>query len=128
MVKRIFKICVFMVILLFFVYLRVLIGQYREFKKAEEAYANLNFKDAVVYYETAILFYTPVSPYLDKAIERMFEIALKYEQKGEYDYALDVYENLRSSLYATKSFYQPYPHVISACDRKISELLGKAKK
>lgn len=128
MVKKILKVCSFLLFLLFLVYLRVFIGQYKEFKKAEEAYANLNFKDAIVYYETAILFYTPLSPYLDKSIERMFEIALKYEQNGRYDYALDVYENLRSSLYATRSFYQPYPHVISVCDRKISELLGKIKK
>ncbi len=114
--------------ILFLVYLRVLIGQYKEYKKAEDAYSKLNFKDAVVYYETAILFYTPISPYIDKSIERMFEIALKYEQNQQYEYALDVYENLRSSLYATKSFYQPYSHVISTCDKKISELLGKIKK
>lgn len=128
MVKKILRIFVFCIFILFLVYLRIFIGQYNEFKKAEKAYADLNFKDAVVYYETAILFYTPISPYIDKSIERMFEIALKYEQNQQYDYALDVYENLRSSLYATKSFYQPYPHIIQACDRKISELLGKIKK
>jgi hypothetical protein len=128
MVRKILKIFAIVIFILFLVYLRVFIGQYKEFKKGEEAYSNLNFKDAVVYYETAILFYTPFSPYLDRSIERMFEIALKYEQNEQFEYALDVYENLRSSLYATRSFYQPYPHVIEACDNKISELLGKIKK
>jgi tetratricopeptide (TPR) repeat protein len=123
MVKQILKIVVLVLIIIVMVYLKLFINQYREFNRGEEAYSKKNFKDAVVYYETSIQFYTPFSSNIKKAIQRMFEIASIYEQEGNYEYALDVYENLRSALYATKSFYQPYSDVINRCDKKITELL-----
>lgn len=127
MVKKFIKFFIFALFLVFLIYIRVFISQYREYKKAEEFYNQNNFKNAVVYYETAIQFYTPLSPYIEKSINRLIEIGIRYEQNQQYEYALDVYENLRSALYATKSFYQPYSNVIHECDRKISFLLRMIK-
>ncbi len=123
MVKQIFKMVILALVILVMVYFKLFINQYREFNRGEEAYNKKHFKDAVVYYETSIQYYTPFGSNIEKAIQRMFEIASIYEQEGKYEYALDVYENLRSALYATKSFYQPYSDVISRCDEKITELL-----
>lgn len=113
------------IIIIAAIFFKVFISQYKEFKRAESAFSQQNYKDATVSYETTILFYTPNSPYIEKSIERMLFIASQYEQKNDIKMALDVYENLRSSLYAVRSFYQPYPEIIKQCDSKMAELLRK---
>jgi len=124
-VKKILKVLLVVVIILFAVFVRVFIYQVGEFKKAEKAFAENNFKDAITYYDTTLHMYTPFSPYIKISIDRMLLIAEKFEKDNNYQWALNTYENLRSALYATKSFYLPYEEVVTLCDKKISELLTK---
>ncbi len=125
MVKKAIKVLVVIFVLLLVVFIRVFVYQLGEFKKAEKAFAENNLKDAITYYDTTLHMYTPFSPYIKTAIERMLYIADKFERENNYKWALNTYETLRSAIYATKSFYLPYGEVVALCDKKISELLTK---
>lgn len=125
MVRKTAKVVAVVLFVFFLIFLRTFIYQYEEFKKGEKEYSAKNYKDASVYFETAIHMYTPKSPFIERSINRMLEIAKNFEQNGEYRFALITYEDLRSALYAVKSFYLPYPEVIALCDTKISELSKK---
>lgn len=127
MVRKLAKIAGIVGIIILMVFLRVFIQQYREFKKGEDAFNARDYKNASTHYETAIHMYTPKSPFIDKSINRMLDIANDFEKKNEYRWALITYENLRSSLYSVKSFYLPYPEVIALCDSKIAELVKKTE-
>lgn len=127
MVKKLTKLALIVTIIIVMIFLRVFIQQYKEFKKGETAFSALNYKEASVYYESAIHMYTPKSPFIEGSVNRMLTIAQDFEKKGEYRWALVTYENLRSSLYSVKSFYLPYPEVIALCDSKIAELVKKTE-
>lgn len=127
MVKNIVKLVGIIGIIVLMIFLRVFVQQYREFKKGEDAFKANNFKDATTHYESAIHMYTPKSPFIEQSVKRMLDIASDFEKKNEYRWALITYENLRSSLYAVKSFYLPYPETISFCDSKIAELVKKTE-
>lgn len=125
MVKRILKVLAIFVFILSAVYIRVLVYQVNEFKKAERAFNEKNYKEAISYYDTTLHMYTPFSPYIEKSINRLIEIATLFEKESNYSWALNSYENLRSALYASQSFYTPYKEIIDLCDKKIAELLPK---
>lgn len=125
MVKKALKVLIVIVVILLAVYVRVFIYQLGEFKKAEKAYMEKNYKDAITYYDTTLHMYTPFSPYIRISIDRMIEIANQFEKENNYKWALNAYENLRSAIYASKSFYLPNKEIVELCDKKISELLSK---
>ncbi|MCX7991164.1 MAG: hypothetical protein N2999_03875 [Proteobacteria bacterium] len=128
MVKIGLKILAVIVVILLAVYIRVFIYQIGEFKKAEKAYNEKNYKDAITYYDTTLHMYTPFSPYINKSIGRMIEIANQFEKENNYNWALNTYENLRSAIYSTQSFYLPNRDIVELCDKKIAELLTKIPK
>jgi len=127
MVKKVLKAVAILALLIFLIFLRVFIHQYKEFKKGEAAFSSKDYKEASTHYETALHMYTPLSPYIEQSKNRMLEIAKIYEQNNEYRWALITYEDLRSSLYSVKSFYLPYPEVVALCDSKIAELIKKVE-
>lgn len=128
MVRLGLKIFLVVLVILILIYIRVFIYQIGEFKKAEKAYSEKKYKEAITYYDTTLHMYTPFSPYIEKSIERMLFIANNFEQEANYEWALNTYETLRSAIYATESFYLPNKDIIVLCDRKISELLSKIPK
>lgn len=128
MVKISLKVAIVISVILIAVYIRVFIYQIGEFRKAEKAYNEKNYKDAITYYDTTLHMYTPFSPYIKKSIDRMLDIANQFEKENNYEWALNTYENLRSAIYSTKSFYLPNKETVSLCDKKISELLTKIPK
>ena len=93
------------------------------FKEAEEFYSQGEYLKAITSYETAIHAYVPWSSKIKQSAQRLWEIGNMYEEKGEADYALIAYRSLRSSFYAVRSFYQPYPEWIAKCDEKIPPLM-----
>lgn len=103
---------------------RTYYSQWKQFNIGEEAFRKGNMRDAVTGYESAIHMYTPGSSMVKKSIDRLWEIGDMFERRNEYDWALLSYRSLRSSLYAVRSFYTPYPEWIERCDKKIAHILA----
>jgi hypothetical protein len=97
--------------------------QWRQFNKGERAFAGKDVIAAIDGYESSIHMYTPFSPLVDRSAERLWEITLVCEAKGDTETALIACRSLRSSFYAVAGLYQPGREWIARCDVKIAELV-----
>lgn len=103
---------------------RTYYSQWKQFDIGEEAFKKGNMRDAITGYESAIHMYTPGSGMVKTSIERLWQIGEIFERQNQNDWALLAYRSLRSSLYAVRSFYTPYPEWIERCNRKIAQILA----
>jgi hypothetical protein len=97
--------------------------QWRQFNKGEQALGAHDPIAAIASYEAAIHMYTPGSPLVGRAAEKLWETGRRLEASGDLERALIAYRALRSSFYATRSLYQPGTEWIARCDAKIDELV-----
>ncbi len=96
-----------------------------QFREGEAFYEHNDYLKAITAYETAIHAYTPFNSMIPKAAERLWDIGMMYEQKGEFDAALIALRSLRSSFYAVRSLYTPYPEWIEKTEKRIPEIIEK---
>ena len=108
--------------------------QRKEFFRAEDYYQKFTNetvgekKDeyairSITHYDSAIHMYTPWSSKIAASAERLAAIGNYYADIQDYDIALNAYRSLRSSFYATRSTYQPYPGTIKTAESRIAELV-----
>ncbi|MFH0926734.1 MAG: hypothetical protein V1872_14070 [bacterium] len=112
-------------IMFLMVFIRVFYGCITEFKKAEKSFQDKNYKDAIMYYDAAIHWYTPFNKYVARSAERLWETGGILEAQGDNRLAIEAYRAIRSSFYAARSFYTPYPGWIKRCDDKISTMMAR---
>ncbi len=101
-------------------------GSY-QYKLGEKAFKVGDYKDAIADYSTAVRMYTPFAGYVPASLERMWSIGEGYEKSGQYDWALIAYREVRSSIYAIRSFYTPYEEWIGRSDERIERVLAFQK-
>ncbi len=101
---------------------RVFYLQRSHFMDAEKYYSEANWKLAIREYDTAMHFYTPWSPYIQKSAERLWQIGEMFEKQDRLDWANIAYSSIRSSFYASRSLYTPGKDWINKCDDKIADL------
>jgi hypothetical protein len=94
-------------------------------RHGEAAYQSGKPKEAIMHYERAIKWYTPLSPWVRLAVERLWDIGTQAEASDDVSLALQAYQGLRSSLYAVQSFYLPYWHWIAKSEAKIAALMAR---
>ncbi len=110
------KIVFVVVLVMFFLVMRAFISQYDLIEKAKRVE---NPVSAVKYYERALLFYVPFSPFNKEAIEGILD---RCKTLKESEHKLYCYETLRSSLYQIRNFYIPYKYEIKTLNPLIAEL------
>lgn len=103
---------------------RVLTASHAELTSAESYYAKGDVDAAVVHFRRAAKWYAPASPYPPKALERLGEIALAAESRGDTDLALASWRAIRGAILSTRSFYTPFPSVLDAANRRIASLMA----
>lgn len=64
--------------------------------------------EALARYDRAMRWYLPFNPHSRKALEAVWEMALKWEEEGESDLALQAYRDLRGGIQGARSLYIPY--------------------
>lgn len=95
-----------------------------ETRRGDLAYQQSNLNQAIIHYERAIKWYTPVSHSVRHAVERLWEIGNKAEKRNESALALEAYRSLRGSLYAIEGFNRPYQKWIVKAEGKIASLMA----
>ena len=105
--------------------IRVFIGAYTEFHRAEALLKEGKKEDAIFHYERAIHWYIPLAGFAEASAMRLIKIAEEAEENGDIDNALFVYQVLRSAFYSVRSFYIPGKEWIKICDEKIALLFAK---
>jgi hypothetical protein len=98
--------------------------QWSQFSRGEKALAAGDQINAIAGFESAIHMYTPFSPLVEKAAEKLWLVGRELESRGDTEKALIAYRALRSSFYATHGLFKPGMKWIVSCDEKI-KLLAK---
>lgn len=96
--------------------------QWTHYQKGEKAFAAGDAIGAVAGYESAIHMYTPASPLVGKAAEKLWIVGQTFEGRGDPERALIAYRSLRSSFYSIRGLFQPGREWIQRCDAKIPPL------
>ena len=99
--------------------------QWSQFSKGEQAEKTGDFIQAMAGYESAIHMYTPFSPLVTTAAERLWRMAEGAEKRGDKERALITYRALRSSFYSATWLLQPGEEWIRRCDERITVLVNK---
>src|SRR5262245_45193771 len=99
----------------------------QEFAIGEDAYTRGAYNVAITHYGRAIKWYTPFSTTVRHAVERLWQLGIEAETRGDWPLALEAYQALRASLYAVQSFYLPYQSWIPKSEERIAPLLAKTK-
>ncbi len=94
-------------------------------REGQEFLSEGKLMEAITCFESAAHAYTPFNSHVVDALNRLWEIGERYEREkpDEPEYALVAFRSLRSSIYATRSFYTPHKHWIPRCDEKIKNLV-----
>lgn len=114
--------CIF--ILSSLVVAKVYVSSRKEFKIAEIAFSEGNYRTAITHYERAMLWYLPVGGYVEVSAEQLWNIAETLEEKDKI-LSLEAYRSLRSAFYATRSFYTPGQAWIDRANPKIAALMAE---
>ena len=121
------RIVVLLVAFVVILYAKVAYNAGQDFALGENAYTHGEYKRAITHYERTIKWYTPLSTAVQRAVERLWQLGTEAEARGEISLALEVYQTLRSSLYAVQSFYIPYQSWIPKSEGRIAPLLAKSQ-
>ena len=113
------------VLLLFFgiAYARAIHGSRESFFAAQEAIAQSRMSDAVYYLKTSASWQAPLNPYVEKAHDRLWQIARKAELENDRGLALESYRAIRSSILASRSFTTPRASTLKDANERISVLM-----
>jgi hypothetical protein len=100
-------------------------------KSRQEFYLGLDAREqgkldeAALYFQRAILWYTPGSSFVYQAAKALWQISIEAEGAGQTEKALSGYRALRSAFYACRSLYVPGKEWIERCDQKIARLMAE---
>jgi hypothetical protein len=111
-----------LVVIMALVWVRTCSLQRHHYVEAERYTSESNRKLAIREYDAAMHFYTPLSPYIEKSARQLWSLGEKSEKEGRPDWALIAYSSIRSSFYASRSFFTPGKEWIGRCDEKIADL------
>jgi len=98
------------------------VTQYRQwvqYCRGKDAEAAKNPIIAIAGYESAIHMYTPGSPLVERAAQALWNMGLSFEAQKDTERALIAFRALRSSFYASRSFFLPGQKWIGRCNEKI---------
>ncbi len=101
---------------------RVFYLQRSHFLQAEGYLKDGNQKLALREYDTAMHFYLPFSPYIERSAERLWQMGEAFEKEGRHEWAHSAYSSIRSSFYASRWLFTPGRDWIEKCDEKIADL------
>lgn len=102
--------------------------QWSQYAKGEAAEKAGDLNGALSAYEAAIHMYTPFSPLVTSAAERLWKLAEDAQRTGDTQRALITYRALRSSFYSATWLLQPGEKWIKQCDERIAALLATQEK
>jgi len=106
------------------VWVRAFFGSMRAYQRAEAHLVENQQIKAITFFDRSIHWYTPLNPYVQRSAERLWQISMEAEQKGDIHLALIATRTIRRGFYSAKSFYTPGKYWIRKSDLRIKELIG----
>ncbi len=119
---KIKEISLIALILLLMVFIRIFIGSFLEYSKANDLKVQGKYDFAVIHYTRAVRWYTPFNPFVKKSLKELSLIASEYEKNNDHINALHTWEDLRSAIYSVRSFYTPFKDYIKISNDRIANI------
>lgn len=101
--------------------------QQRCFLRGEEHWSGQDYLIALHDYEATIRFYTPFSKNVETSVARLLWIANHYRECDMTDESLMAYRALKTSLYAIRSFYEPFKTARDLAERNEKTLITRKR-
>ena len=121
--SRKFLLFVFLLILL--IILRVFYDEWENYQKGMSFLKQGKKITAVSYFAFSADSYIPYSPIFSKSVKTLEVMGDNFLKQGKLYEAMYVYENLRSSLLQSKSFYVPLKEKIENLNIKLADIKAK---
>jgi hypothetical protein len=80
---------------------------------------------AVRQWRRAARWYLPLAPHVESAYDKLRDLALSAEERGDTMVAVSAWTGIRSSVRATRSFYTPYSERLDEADAHIAKLMAQ---
>ena len=123
-VKMTCMILALIAVLLIIVWARAFYGSMQAYQKGETYLEERRYVKAVTFFDRSIHWYTPFNPYVRKSAERLWEIGLIAERKGDIKLALIAFRTIRRGFYAASNFITPGKNWIEKSESKIDALVA----
>lgn len=104
---------------------RVWLASRAAFERAEGLEAEGENGLAALSYREAITWYFPGNDHVTRAIERMWSLADEARSAGDLVGARIIIGDLRASLFAIRTFYQPHRHELKLANERLARLLAE---
>ncbi len=116
---------VFLVLLVFLslIILRIYLGSKEFYRKGKFFERKGDYIVASSFYERSARLYFPKNLYAERSLKRLFDIAKRFYDMGDYRASLNVYRRIRSTLYVCGL----HPELIAELDLKISKIFPLVK-
>ena len=111
--------CLVVIIL---VWVRAFYGSMQAYKEAERYLEKDEYIRSITFFDRSIHWYTPFNPYIAKSAQRLWEICLQAEQRGDIQLSLIAARTIRRGFLGARSFYVPGKDWIRRCDEKVASL------
>jgi hypothetical protein len=82
---------------------------------------------AIRWWRRAARWYVPLAPHVDKAYQRMEALALAAEEKQDWRTAIAAWTGIRSSVWATRSFYTPHEDRLELANQHLKVLMARTE-
>ena len=106
------------------VWVRAFFGSMQAYQQGEAHLAENQQVKPITFFDRSIHWYTPLNPYVRRSAERLWQISMEAEQKGDIRLALIATRTIRRGFYSATSVYTPGKDWIRKCDVRMSELIG----
>jgi hypothetical protein len=113
------------ILFLLLVFTKVTINARNEYQKGDKFFREKDYKQAIIYFNRAIHWYSPGSKSVTNSIQALWEIGTQAEHQGDTDLALNAFQSITSSLYSARSFYTPHQEWIAKCEDQIATIRAK---
>jgi hypothetical protein len=119
------RLAAFLIVMGFLVlWARTFYGSMKAYDQGEIYFNQSEYVRAVTFFDRAIRWYAPLNPYVHRSAERLWQIGLEAEKRGNTRLALIAARTIQQGFYATRSFYVPGRRWIERCDDRIEKLVG----
>jgi hypothetical protein len=106
------------------VWVRAFFGSMQAYHQGEAHLVGNQQVKAITFFDRSIHWYTPLNPYVRRSAERLWQISMEAEQRGDIRLALIATRTIRRGFYSATSVYTPREDWIRKCDVRMSKLIG----
>lgn len=106
---------------------KVVMASRAELSEADRAFDRGALEEAVTHYRRAARWYLPIQPYADAAIDRLLDIGVEAEERGDRTLALASFRSAHAAILSARTVFVPDAERLARADDHIAHLMASAE-